>query len=114
MQPIMLVSTHWSKGGAERQMRLLAEHLALPDAPVVHVVLAGELPHSLTETPGLTRLGLQLKSFRSWKSLVQFRQICAEYSPRVILSCVTVCDAFAMSWKWTHGVPWIMREPSSY
>jgi|GEM_PF-1656822 len=113
---VLVVASHFRKGGAERQLSLVAEELARKGLTVIHLCLADQPVDLEAESiPNLKRIAIGTHSFRSPLLLLKFWKICSKYRPSTIISCVTVCDFLACFWATFHReVRWLMREPSTF
>lgn len=111
---IVVLATHFVKGGAERQLSMVAEALARCGHNVVQVSIAEQELPKQAGIPGLTRRSLGIRRFRSLALFWRTFACLWRERPQVVLSCVTACDFLAMLWCKLSGTPWVMREPSSY
>jgi len=111
---IVVLATHFVKGGAERQLGMIAGALAKLGHEVTHVSIAEQ---ALPEIDGVCELRARSLGIRHFRSLSFFRKTFAclnEADPAVLITCVTPCDFVGMLWSIKTGRPWVMREASSY
>ena len=110
---VLLLATHFVKGGAERQMALLADGISATGMSATHLGLANqEVPYV---GAGPVRRSAGVESFRSFSMLSRFWKHCRDVKPTAVVSCIAVCNVLALLWKKTHPkVIWIMRESNTF
>jgi len=111
---LVVLATHFHKGGAEKQLGMIAPQLAFHGAEVAYVSIAGQEAVDPVSDKRLRYISLGVRRFRSREMFRRTFDLLRRERPDVVLSCVTACDFMALCWKRLTGTPWVMREASSF
>ena len=112
---VLVLATHYNKGGAEKQLGHIALELARNGAILLHVSIAKQMPPNIPENkPSCRYQSLGVTRFRSLQFFQSILKLFQTEKPDIILSCITPCDFMAFLWTRFNCCKWVMREPNTY